>query len=179
MGDSPAKKLNFEAVGKENIPFNADAPIVDAIEIKKPIVEEVKTEKAVTAVAPTIKPEEADEPLLQENPQRFVLFPIKYHEVSRVDAFTRKVHVQWLTFLCYRSGRCTRRPKHLSGPPKRLIYPRIFTTGTTDSMTTSDTSFPTSWHSSPHRTALSTRTWSSVSAEKSRSQRLDASTVSK
>ena len=97
MGDSPAKKLNFEAVGKENIPFNADAPIVDAIEIKKPIVEEVKTEKAVTAVAPTIKPEEADEPLLQENPQRFVLFPIKYHEVSRVDAFTRKVHRQWLT----------------------------------------------------------------------------------
>jgi ribonucleoside-diphosphate reductase subunit M2 len=88
MGDSPAKKLNFEAVGKENIPFNADAPIVDAIEIKKPIVEE---EKAVTAVAPTIKPEEADEPLLQENPQRFVLFPIKYHEVSRVDALTRKV----------------------------------------------------------------------------------------
>ena len=32
-------------------------------------------------VAPTIKAEEADEPLLQENPQRFVLFPIKYHEV--------------------------------------------------------------------------------------------------
>jgi hypothetical protein len=179
MGDSPAKKLNFEAVGKENIPFNADAPIVDAIEIKKPIVEEVKTEKAVTAVAPTIKPEEADEPLLQENPQRFVLFPIKYHEVSRVDAFTRKVHVQWLTLLCYRSGRCIKRPKHLSGPPKRLIYPRIFTTGTTDSMTTSDTSFPTSLHFSPHRTALSTRTWSSVSAEKSRSQKLDASTVSK
>ncbi|PMD21948.1 hypothetical protein NA56DRAFT_645177 [Hyaloscypha hepaticicola] len=81
MGDSPAKKLNFEAVGKENVPFNADAPVVDAIEIKKPIVEEVKTEKAVVAVAPTIKPEEADEPLLQENPQRFVLFPIKYHEI--------------------------------------------------------------------------------------------------
>ena len=97
MGDSPAKKLNFEAVGKENVPFNADAPVVDDIEIKKPIVEEVKTEKAVVAVAPTIKPEEADEPLLQENPQRFVLFPIKYHEVSRVDAFTRKVHRQWLT----------------------------------------------------------------------------------
>ncbi|PMD39120.1 hypothetical protein L207DRAFT_430637 [Hyaloscypha variabilis F] len=81
MGDSPAKKLTFEAVGKENVPFNADAPVVDDIEIKKPIVEEVKTEKAVVAVAPTIKPEEADEPLLQENPQRFVLFPIKYHEI--------------------------------------------------------------------------------------------------
>ncbi|CAD6506141.1 BgTH12-07071 [Blumeria graminis f. sp. triticale] len=34
-----------------------------------------------TPTAPTIKPEEADEPLLQENPNRFVLFPIKYHEV--------------------------------------------------------------------------------------------------
>ena len=83
MGDSPAKKINFEAVGKENLPFNADAAI--DIEIKKPIVEEVKTEKAV-AVAPTIKPEESDEPLLQENPQRFVLFPIKYHEVSVTSA---------------------------------------------------------------------------------------------
>lgn len=82
MGDSPAKKLNFQAAGKENMPFDADAPIVDEmIEIKKPIVEEIKTQKAVV-VAPTIKPEEADEPLLQENPQRFVLFPIKYHEVS-------------------------------------------------------------------------------------------------
>lgn len=32
-------------------------------------------------VAPTAKELEADEPLLQENPHRFVLFPIKYHEV--------------------------------------------------------------------------------------------------
>lgn len=28
-----------------------------------------------------LKPEEADEPLLQENPNRFVVFPIKYHEI--------------------------------------------------------------------------------------------------
>jgi ribonucleoside-diphosphate reductase subunit M2 len=82
MGDSPAKKLDFAASGKENLPFDADASIVDEIEIKKPIVEEVKTEEKAVVVAPTIKPEEADEPLLQENPQRFVLFPIKYHEVS-------------------------------------------------------------------------------------------------
>ena len=82
MGDSPAKKLDFTAAGKENLPFDADAPIVDDVEIKKPIVEEVKTREKAVVVAPTIKPEEADEPLLQENPQRFVLFPIKYHEVS-------------------------------------------------------------------------------------------------
>lgn len=81
--ESPVKKIDFNAAGKENMPFNADAPIVDDIESTKPIVDEVKTEKALV-VAPTIKPEEADEPLLQENPQRFVLFPIKYHEASRV-----------------------------------------------------------------------------------------------
>ncbi|QSZ37342.1 hypothetical protein DSL72_009440 [Monilinia vaccinii-corymbosi] len=71
--ESPVKKLNF--AGKENGAFDVDAPIVE--EVKKPIVEEKKE----VAVAPGIKPEEADEPLLQENPNRFVLFPIKYHEI--------------------------------------------------------------------------------------------------
>ncbi|KAF7909869.1 uncharacterized protein EAF01_003587 [Botrytis porri] len=71
--ESPVKKINF--AGKENSAFDADAPIFE--EVKKPIVEEQK----VVAVAPGIKPEEADEPLLQENPNRFVLFPIKYHEI--------------------------------------------------------------------------------------------------
>ncbi len=82
MGDSPAKKLTFEAAGKENLPFDADAPIDVAVEITKPILQEVKKQEKAVVVAPTIKPEEADEPLLQENPQRFVLFPIKYHEVG-------------------------------------------------------------------------------------------------
>ncbi len=88
MGDSPAKKLNFEVTGKENVPF--DAPVVEELEVKtplveKPLVEIVKPEeKPKPTVAHTIRPEEADEPLLQENPHRFVLFPIKYHEV-RVD----------------------------------------------------------------------------------------------
>jgi ribonucleoside-diphosphate reductase subunit M2 len=80
--DSPVKKINFEAAGKENMPFDADAPIVLDAEFTKPIVEEVKTQEKAVVVAPTIKAEEADEPLLQENPNRFVLFPIKYHEVS-------------------------------------------------------------------------------------------------
>ncbi|RAL64903.1 hypothetical protein DID88_001497 [Monilinia fructigena] len=71
--ESPVKKLDF--TGKENAAFDADAPVVE--EVKKPIVEEKKT----VALAPGIKPEEADEPLLQENPNRFVLFPIKYHEI--------------------------------------------------------------------------------------------------
>ncbi|POS87975.1 ribonucleotide reductase small subunit [Erysiphe pulchra] len=41
----------------------------------------VKEEKSSTNVVSTLKPEEADEPLLQENPNRFVIFPIKYHEI--------------------------------------------------------------------------------------------------
>ena len=82
MGDSPAKKLIFEPTGKENVPINTPAPILDDLDLKKPIVEafDAKVEAKPT-VAPTIKPQEADEPLLQENPHRFVLFPIKYHEV--------------------------------------------------------------------------------------------------
>lgn len=76
--ESPAKKLDFGAANKENVPATETSEQIDT---SKPTVQEAKKEE-VKAVAPTIKPSEADEPLLQENPQRFVLFPIKYHEVS-------------------------------------------------------------------------------------------------
>ncbi|KAI0014092.1 ribonucleotide reductase [Xylariaceae sp. FL0662B] len=77
---SPVKKLDFSAAGKENAPLDADLDtLAKDIESQKPTMEKTKEEKP--AVAPTIKPEEADEPLLQENPHRFVLFPIKYHEI--------------------------------------------------------------------------------------------------
>lgn len=75
MSDSPVKKINFGVVGKENTPSSttlADAPAEKIAE--KP------TE--ASKVAQSIKELEANEPLLQENPHRFVLFPIKYHEVS-------------------------------------------------------------------------------------------------
>jgi hypothetical protein len=39
-------------------------------------------EKKLVDLPSSIQPEEQDEPLLQENKQRFVLFPIKYHEVG-------------------------------------------------------------------------------------------------
>lgn len=74
MSDSPAKKLNFSSADKENVFM----PIVGIPNIEDP--EDALEDKTPT-VAPTIKPEEAYEPLLQENPQRFVLFPIKYHEI--------------------------------------------------------------------------------------------------
>ncbi|KAJ5042875.1 uncharacterized protein L3040_004267 [Drepanopeziza brunnea f. sp. 'multigermtubi'] len=78
--DSPVKKLDFGTANKENESLKADAPIFSDIDNKKPVVEEIKKTEIIK-VAPTIKPEEADEPLLRENPQRFVLFPIKYHEI--------------------------------------------------------------------------------------------------
>ncbi|KAL1594189.1 Ribonucleotide-diphosphate reductase (RNR), small subunit [Nothophoma quercina] len=75
MSDSPAKNIDFSSVNKEN----TYKPIVGIPDLDEEEVDEV--EKKMHTVAPTIKPEEADEPLLQENPQRFVLFPIKYHDV--------------------------------------------------------------------------------------------------
>ncbi len=92
MGDSPAKKLDFEILGKENIPAHIPAPIAEDITSKKSILEGFDDKKKdAPLVAPTIKPEEAFEPLLQENPHRFVLFPIKYHEVRVDTRHTRKV----------------------------------------------------------------------------------------
>ncbi|KAL9101376.1 MAG: hypothetical protein Q9163_003357 [Psora crenata] len=78
VAEFPAKKLNVQAADKENAPF--DALVIEEIGIKKPVVEVIKQEPK-PAVTPTIKAAESDEPLLQENPHRFVLFPIKYHEI--------------------------------------------------------------------------------------------------
>ena len=91
--ESPVKKLDFNVADKENKPVDdAVSQEADQAEVahklavdapKKVEAEEKPKEQAVVAAG--IKAHEADEPLLQENPQRFVLFPIKYHEVS--DAF--------------------------------------------------------------------------------------------
>lgn len=84
--ESPVKKLDFGAADKENQPFDESTLAdlehqVEARHVK--VVEETKKveEKPIDAVVSTIKAQEAEEPLLMENPQRFVLFPIKYHEV--------------------------------------------------------------------------------------------------
>jgi hypothetical protein len=42
-------------------------------------------EKALENKPLTVKELEATEPLLQENPHRFVMFPIKYHDVHLPD----------------------------------------------------------------------------------------------
>lgn len=90
--------------------------------------------------------EEKDEPLLKETNARFVLFPIKYHEVSlqtllRVDA-SMDANIR------RRSGKCTRRLRPLSGLLRRSTLPLIFTTGRISSTTMSDTLLSTSLPSS-------------------------------
>ena len=80
--ESPVKKLAFSVADKENQPLGATTEILEKPET--PVVHEVKKVEEKTAVAAPGKPgkpDESDEPLLMENSQRFVLFPIKYHEV--------------------------------------------------------------------------------------------------
>ncbi|TFB01766.1 hypothetical protein CCMA1212_006215 [Trichoderma ghanense] len=83
--ESPVKKINFNPADKENQPLDESAleSLAKEMDNHKPAetVKKVEKEAAKPVVAPTIKPEEIDEPILQENPQRFVLFPIKYHEI--------------------------------------------------------------------------------------------------
>ncbi|KAL6875962.1 ribonucleotide reductase [Trichoderma longibrachiatum] len=83
--ESPVKKINFNPADKENQPLDESAleSLAKEMDNHKPAetVKKVEKEAAKPAAAPTIKPEEIDEPILQENPQRFVLFPIKYHEI--------------------------------------------------------------------------------------------------
>lgn len=90
--ESPVKKLDFGVANKENKPLEeaAVAALAEQVDAEHESKIESKKDDKSAAVAPGIKSEEADEPLLQENPQRFVLFPIKYHEVR--DASRR---VKW------------------------------------------------------------------------------------
>ncbi|KAI1267220.1 ribonucleoside-diphosphate reductase small subunit [Xylariaceae sp. FL1019] len=78
--ESPVKKLDFSADNKENTAVDADVQtLANQIDSYKTPME--KPDAPKPTVAAGIKAAEADEPLLQENPQRFVLFPIKYHEI--------------------------------------------------------------------------------------------------
>lgn len=95
--ESPVKKLDFSQADKENKPFDADLATLEA-EIDAKHNQEMNS-KAVTQTTqkveeetPAPKPED-DEPLLAENPGRFVLFPIKYHEVRVASplSITRKL----------------------------------------------------------------------------------------
>lgn len=91
--DTPVKKLDLGVANKENeFQDPAVATVAQDIDAKHTTTKEVvKAEEPATI--PSLRSEELDEPILKDNPQRFVLFPIQYHEVR--DAFspspTRKV----------------------------------------------------------------------------------------
>lgn len=89
-------QLSAEA-DKENIDSRYASDEI-AVPIKGiPVLDDVPVpDVAATGVASTIKEEEAFEPLLQENPGRFVLFPIKYHEVGTSASEARQPRVKWL-----------------------------------------------------------------------------------
>lgn len=97
MKDSPIKKLDFDLENKENTSVIESVPAEkksDGLDMSKPITQIVKTAPTdAVKVAAGIKADEADEPLLQENPNRFVLFPIKYHEIWQMVS-SRVVHTR-------------------------------------------------------------------------------------
>ena len=78
---SPTKKVEL-STSEETWSGEKARPLVGLPDLHKKPESDDKV-----AVADGIKSEEADEPLLRENPSRFVLFPIQYHEVS----FRRRV----------------------------------------------------------------------------------------
>ncbi|KKZ63650.1 ribonucleoside-diphosphate reductase small chain [[Emmonsia] crescens] len=80
MNDSPAKKLNFEPTGKENA-LTPVPLVLDPELLKKKEISPLRPGEGDKKVLTGMKALEADEPLLRENPGRFVLFPLKYHEI--------------------------------------------------------------------------------------------------
>lgn len=86
MGESPVKKLDFES-SKEN---SSESTPATEPELKKPSLELAKsTESTTPQRKKTWQELEREEPILIENPRRFVLFPIQYHEVSLHTSTTR------------------------------------------------------------------------------------------
>lgn len=79
------KEENKENVTRE--PVMAEGVEVDLLKKSQLKIGGEAKPAEVVVLAPTIKELEAEEPLLQENPHRFVLFPIKYHEVRRPWSF--------------------------------------------------------------------------------------------
>lgn len=77
--ESPVKKLDLGVANKENDPDVAT--IAQEMDAKHAATKETVKEEEDPAKIPDLRPDELDEPILRENPQRFVLFPIQYHEV--------------------------------------------------------------------------------------------------
>ncbi|KIV87536.1 ribonucleoside-diphosphate reductase small chain [Exophiala sideris] len=79
--DSPIKKLNFDVEDKENMPVASEITLKSESEVEKKPIAEIKADVQTPKAAPTWRELEAEEDILKENPHRFVLFPIKFHEI--------------------------------------------------------------------------------------------------
>jgi ribonucleoside-diphosphate reductase subunit M2 len=98
--ETPVKKLNFSQTDKENKPFDADLASLeaemDAKHTEKTILKPTEAPQPPKEAQKAVVDLNADEPLLRENPNRFVMFPIQYHEVC--DAPDTIPRVKWPTY---------------------------------------------------------------------------------
>lgn len=79
--DSPVKKLDLGVANKENdVQDPTIATLAQDLDVKHAATKEVGKPQEPERTS-ALKPEELDEPILRENPHRFVMFPIQYHEV--------------------------------------------------------------------------------------------------
>lgn len=87
--ETPIKKLDLGVANKENeFQDPAVATLADEIDAKHTASKDAAQAAADPAKIPELRAEELDEPILRENPHRFVMFPIQYHEVR--DASIRR-----------------------------------------------------------------------------------------
>lgn len=128
--ESPVKKLDLGVANKENDPDVAT--LAQEIDAKHAATKEaVNTENTLVKI-PDLRSDELEEPILKENPHRFVLFPIQYHEVRDASIpQSNALSGPTLTQRYNRSGKCTRSTRHPSGLLRRSTFLRTYTTGTT------------------------------------------------
>lgn len=80
--ESPVKKLDLGVANKENdFQDPAVATLAQDLDAKHAATKEATKAPEEPAKIPDLRNEELEEPILKENPHRFVLFPIQYHEV--------------------------------------------------------------------------------------------------
>lgn len=79
---SPVKKLDLGLANKENdFQDPAIASLAQDLDTKHAATKEVVKTPEEPARSGGLLEDEQDEPILRENPQRFVMFPIQYHEI--------------------------------------------------------------------------------------------------
>ncbi|KUI65270.1 Ribonucleoside-diphosphate reductase small chain [Cytospora mali] len=80
--DTPVKKLDLGVANKENdFQDPAIASLVQDLDAQHAATKDVVKASEEPEKTTRLHEEELDEPILRENPQRFVMFPIQYHEI--------------------------------------------------------------------------------------------------